>query len=206
MNVGNHFYSCHLYSGIKQSILEKNAILAVNVGKTCPWAHTSIYTRKSILRRDITNVMSVGKPLSKSQHWIHKRIHTGDPMYVLNVSRPLCRRHTWLCIKEFILEKSLMNAVNVEYLFFLSSNFSYISKFTQEINHIYVPSVGRLSLTGQTSVLTRSLTPERSLTYSLNVERPSLIGQISINTRPFILEKTPIFLPIVGGPSFRSHS
>jgi hypothetical protein len=71
--------------------------------------------REFILRRNILNVRSVGKPLVWTQTLLNISdfILVKSPMNVRNVGRPIVVKQTLLDIREFILVKNLTNVRSV---------------------------------------------------------------------------------------------
>lgn len=94
INVERLFSKYLLFLDFRKFILEKNSMNAVNVRKTSQ-TQISVFIRKVILERHIMNVVFVVRYFYKCPHLRHIRkfIWERDPIYVLNVDRPLPRRH-----------------------------------------------------------------------------------------------------------------
>uniref|UniRef100_A0A9L0K7C7 Uncharacterized protein n=1 Tax=Equus asinus TaxID=9793 RepID=A0A9L0K7C7_EQUAS len=114
-------------------------------------------------------------------------------MNVLTVGRPSPGSHSSSSIREHILERNPINAVNAEKPSVRNHISLDIREFTQERNLMYALNVGKPSLRSPTSQDISEFIQERNLTYVLNVEKkPFLRSQTLLYIREFILGGSPI--------------
>ncbi|XP_056658227.1 zinc finger protein 781-like [Monodelphis domestica] len=120
--------------------------------------HKRIRTGEKVCKcHKYENIFNVHSYLIK-----HNRIHTGEKLFECNDCGKAFR--FLFSIREFILERNLVNKMNV----------------------------GEFSTSVQTLVSIRELILQKSPMYVRNVEKPLVGAQILLNIREFILERNPI--------------
>ncbi|XP_012512440.1 PREDICTED: zinc finger protein 781 [Propithecus coquereli] len=114
--------------------------------------------------------------------------HTGNPINVRNVEKPISGAHTLLGISEFIPVGNLMNVSNVERL--LSGLHISLSmrKFMRG-NSMSVRTVEKPFFMAQSLIDIRKFILVKEITNVRNVKRPFFVVQNLIDIRKFILER-----------------
>ncbi|GAB1303420.1 Zinc finger protein 997 [Apodemus speciosus] len=113
INVVKHLQDPVISKDIKEHILERNLLNVINVVKPFHITVISKCIKEHILERNLMYVITEAFKRSSNLQY-HKITHTGETPYVCNQCRkPLHSTVLSNIIKEHILERNVMNAINV---------------------------------------------------------------------------------------------
>lgn len=123
----------------------------------------SLSIKEVTLGRNPISALNVGKFSVRVHNLPYTRVHTGEkkPMDVVIVGKPSARGQPSLSIREFMLERILMNAENVVQPLLTAPALGHMDRFTLERNAVCVAWAWQPSAAVQTLFYTGQVTGEK---------------------------------------------